>query len=300
MLQRYGYYFTPDYLIWVEHLPNRAQLLDRRRARIDRLNQRREARGRGGLRPTYSPPGPLYDDRLRNPEDFFLFGAEAQEVEPVEPAPRRRRRRKAPSAWRRIPKEEQEAMFGTPVEFPDPAEEIHYKNLVDYRRYMNYFRGLTDARLNREWEYVLKRPAPFTNRLGMALREGLRQAMVERGLIGDEGMQLDQIVFHGPRQNPGRDRRVQGARRSAVGGSAAEALQHAILLARSQGIDPYVYHQQDDVIHRLGESPSWTVCGIGPAMNVWTIDAPFERWLALPYRQPLDALRLCPGCIAES
>lgn len=73
---------------------------------------------------------------------------------------------------------------------------------------------------------------------------------------------------------------------------ATLAYTSALALARAEGVvlDP------DETLHRLGATPAGTLCGIW-ARDVWTIDCPFGRWLAQPWRQPIEAARLCPDCL---
>lgn len=78
------------------------------------------------------------------------------------------------------------------------------------------------------------------------------------------------------------------------------ALAYARAMARREGIRTDCHSAEvlgeDDHVHRLGASSRRTICGLW-ARDVTTIDAPYERWLAAPWRQALDALRICEGCI---
>jgi hypothetical protein len=230
MLQNWSYYFTPADLARVEHLPAplRAAELNAIRSRIDRANRIRTFRKLPRLRPAYTPPGPLWDERLRNPQDF-LFGAEAQEV--VEPAythkaKRRRKKRFADPRYDVAP--EQESFFGTPVEWPPAPLPIGYKREQDYHTWLRYYRSLKDVRLLKQWDWFLaKGDWGLRDPILAAAKAGLYQAMVERGMIGGEPQQIDQLTFHTLRRtNPSDAERRRAMRDDGM--SRAEILHRLV------------------------------------------------------------------------
>lgn len=86
MLQEWGYYYTPELLARVEALPGpqRSAELHAVYWRIKRANAARRHARLPLLPPAYVPPGPLFDARLRNPDEAYRLAYRDPDVEPAE------------------------------------------------------------------------------------------------------------------------------------------------------------------------------------------------------------------------
>lgn len=101
---------------------------------------------------------------------------------------------------------EQESFFGIPEQWPKSPLPVRRKHRSDYRSWLRYYRALPDRRLVADWNWWASYGEP-RDPLGLALKSGLKQALLERGMIGDAGPVIDQLTYHTLRRtNPAGDR----------------------------------------------------------------------------------------------